>query len=101
MPGYSVDWPLSLRTANIYLSTLPWLTKLRTSAWHSCSFSLPLGQVGQTASSLPATSGNGSSSHPSHGAHWVSIFGDAPGPCTSITAPHTRSECRPIVYWVP
>ena len=25
----------------------------------------------------------------------------APGPCTSITAPHTRSECRPIGCWVP
>ncbi len=26
---------------------------------------------------------------------------DAPAPCTSITAPRIRSECRPTVCWVP
>jgi hypothetical protein len=31
----------------------------------------------------------------------VSIFEGAPGPCTSITAPHIRSACSPIVCWVP
>ena len=89
-----------LAAANTCRSTLPWLTKLRTSASRSCNFSPPLGQGNQTACSLPATSVNGFFSHPSHGEPWASIFGGAPGPCTSITAPHTRSECRPIVCWV-
>jgi DNA methylase len=54
-----------------------------------------------SVSSLQATWGNAFSSHPSHGKPWASICAGAPVPCTSITAPHTRSERRRIVCWVP
>jgi hypothetical protein len=49
---------------------------------------LPWGQVGQTLSFSPVTSGSASSSSPSHGSSWASIYGGVPARCALTTAPH-------------
>ena len=46
-----------------------------------------------------AISVNGFSSSPSRGSRLGWIFAGGRAPCTSITAPRIRSECRPISCW--
>ena len=83
-PGLFSRLAVQLQPASTYCSTLLWSTNPRTAASRNCGFSPRSALINQPASSLPATSANGSSSNPSLGKPWASIFGTLPHPAHQL-----------------